>query len=241
MQIKLALALAVVLASWTVLADETKFTGAKPVLGSAESAKTGPELLDPEQAFKPQIRIVDRWTAEIRFDIVPGYYLYRDRIRVDAEFTRQPVAARKQSANGTPTVDANAVKHPLRLTLPAGRRVDDPTFGKVDIFDKRTTLVVNLSTEIAEVASDGKSVNAKGGKKAGSHSPASKFILTSQGCAAAGVCFPSQQHEFPMSAQVSTGKGASTSEAGWLSPLSAARSLGFGKSTSPVSSLSPPK
>lgn len=43
------------------------------------------DLLEPEKAFRFSARMVAGPAAEVRFDIAPGYYLYRDRIRVAAQ------------------------------------------------------------------------------------------------------------------------------------------------------------
>ena len=44
-----------------------------------------PELLDPEIAFKLTVRMKDEKTAELTYDIAPGYYMYRERFRFEAE------------------------------------------------------------------------------------------------------------------------------------------------------------
>jgi thiol:disulfide interchange protein DsbD len=43
------------------------------------------ELLEPDKAFRFSARALDSGTAEIRFRIADGYYLYRDRFRFAAE------------------------------------------------------------------------------------------------------------------------------------------------------------
>lgn len=55
-------------------------------LSLAGAAVAADEFLDPEQAFRASARLLDTRTVEIRFDIAPGYHLYRDRI-VIAEAT----------------------------------------------------------------------------------------------------------------------------------------------------------
>ena len=236
---KLVLALLVFVASSTALADVLSPAKSGPTSSFASiAAKPAAELLDPEQAFRPQIRLQDRKTLEVRFEVVPGYYLYRDRIRVDAELMASPAgkeASRRSDAGAKPT------KNRYMLQLPPGRSVDDPTFGKVDIFDKSTTFVVDLTTtseppSAATGASIGKNRDAP---KAG-RVPAAKLLVTSQGCAAAGVCFPAQQHEFSMPTFVSNGKGSATISGAWLSPL-ASSSQGFGQARQPAISTAPPK
>lgn len=41
-------------------------------------------FLDPAQAFRLSARVLDPGRVELRFDIAPGYYLYRDKITVTA-------------------------------------------------------------------------------------------------------------------------------------------------------------
>ena len=43
------------------------------------------EFLDPLVAFKPTAKVIDGQTAEVRFTIAKGYYLYRDKFRFKAE------------------------------------------------------------------------------------------------------------------------------------------------------------
>src|SRR5262245_54192474 len=43
------------------------------------------ELLEPDKAFRFSAQALDANTAEIRYRIADGYYLYRDRFRFVAE------------------------------------------------------------------------------------------------------------------------------------------------------------
>ena len=53
---------------------------------TAQPAKSAePVLLDPDTAFKLSVRMKDKKTAELTYDIAPGYYMYRDRFRFKAE------------------------------------------------------------------------------------------------------------------------------------------------------------
>lgn len=51
-----------------------------PAAWSAEQ-----EYLPPEQAFPLAVRLLDAQRIELRFDVAPGYYLYRDKITVTAQ------------------------------------------------------------------------------------------------------------------------------------------------------------
>ena len=79
-----------------------------------------PKLLPPEQAFRFSARALDPDTIEARFDVVDGYYLYRDKLR----FTLEPVA-------GLPT------------ELPRGTPKHDEFFGNVETY--RGIVLVRLS------------------------------------------------------------------------------------------------
>jgi thioredoxin:protein disulfide reductase len=41
-------------------------------------------FLEPEQAFRLSAQAKDERTVEVRFDVAPGYYLYRERLSVQA-------------------------------------------------------------------------------------------------------------------------------------------------------------
>jgi thioredoxin:protein disulfide reductase len=55
------------------------------LLAPAARAAGGDELLEPDKAFRFSAQALDAGTAEIRFRIAEGYYLYRDRFRFAAE------------------------------------------------------------------------------------------------------------------------------------------------------------
>ena len=50
--------------------------------GLARAAE--PELLEPEKAFRFQARVRDERSIEVKYQIAPGYYLYRDKFRFTA-------------------------------------------------------------------------------------------------------------------------------------------------------------
>ena len=55
------------------------------VLAPVAHAASGDDLLEPAKAFRFSAQALDSGTAEIRFRIADGYYLYRDRFRFAAE------------------------------------------------------------------------------------------------------------------------------------------------------------
>jgi thiol:disulfide interchange protein DsbD len=70
------------------------------------------DFLPPEQAFALSPRVLDARTVELKFDVAPGYYLYRERFGFEA----------KPSA-GERNVD-------LKVELPPGKVKFDENFGK---------------------------------------------------------------------------------------------------------------
>ena len=50
------------------------------------AARAGePELLEPEKAFRFSARLIDAGRVEVRYEIAPGYYMYRDKFQFSAE------------------------------------------------------------------------------------------------------------------------------------------------------------
>ena len=82
------------------------------------------EFLDPAVAFKPAVRALDGQNIELRFDIAPGYYLYRDKFRFVPE---------------TPAVQLGTP------ALPKGKEKQDDTFGKVEVYYKEA--IIQLPVE----------------------------------------------------------------------------------------------
>ncbi|WP_440940392.1 protein-disulfide reductase DsbD domain-containing protein [Immundisolibacter sp.] len=85
-------------------------------------------VLQPQQAFGPQLQAVGDGRAQLRFSIAPGYYLYRDRLRVTGS-------------------DGQA----LPVTLPAGEPYQDPEFGAVTVL--RGELRIDLPATVGPGAS----------------------------------------------------------------------------------------
>ena len=55
------------------------------LLISCAAGAAEPELLEPEKAFRFSARLIDANQVEVRYEIAPGYYLYRDKFRFDAD------------------------------------------------------------------------------------------------------------------------------------------------------------
>ncbi len=80
------------------------------------------EFLDPLVAFKPEARVLDDKTVEVRYSIAKGYYLYQDKFRFAAE----------GATLGTPV-------------FPAGKQKHDDNFGDVEVYYKSVAIRLPLS------------------------------------------------------------------------------------------------
>jgi thiol:disulfide interchange protein DsbD len=90
----------------------------------AGPAQAADDFLDPEQAFRLSARALDAQHIEMRFDIAPGYYLYKERFNANIEPAMVKLAA---------------------LQIPKGKVKYDETFQKdVEYFRESATLVVAL-------------------------------------------------------------------------------------------------
>jgi thiol:disulfide interchange protein DsbD len=94
-------------------------TAAALLLGGGAACAEEPKLLPNERAFAFSARGIDERTIEARFAIAEGYYLYRDKLRFNAE------------------------PGPLGpVALPPGKVKEDEFFGKVETY--RNQVVVRL-------------------------------------------------------------------------------------------------
>jgi thioredoxin:protein disulfide reductase len=186
---------------------------------AARSAGSPMGLLDPMEAFKPQVRQTGPSSFEVKFTIAPRYYLYRERLGLELIVesvkprTNKPVG-NESSADGKIAVaerkapGRSADTHKLQMTMPVGKLIDDPTFGRVEVYEQNllATAVINPDK---------------------SHRGAIKLAVMSQGCAAEGVCFPPQRFEFSLPTW-RPGTNPKASAETWISP-SKADTLGFGR------------
>jgi thiol:disulfide interchange protein DsbD len=85
-------------------------------------ASAAQDFLDPEMAFQLSTRALDAGRIELRFEVAPGYHLYRDKLNV-------------QAVPGDVRLG--------ELQIPPGKVVFDETFKKdVEIFDQAVALVL---------------------------------------------------------------------------------------------------
>lgn len=94
--------------------------------GAATAVETG-EPLDPEKAF-PATATAGAEGIAIDFRIARGYYLYKDRFRVETLPPRLPVSA---------------------PTLPVGTPVDDPFLGRTEIVLDTARLTLPFTATVA--------------------------------------------------------------------------------------------
>jgi thiol:disulfide interchange protein DsbD len=107
------------------------------------------ELLEPESAFRFSARLASPQEIEVQYRIAEGYYMYREKFRFEI--------------NPPATLSGN-------VKFPHGKIKNDPLFGKVEIYRRKVTIRIPVST----VSADDKI----------------EIYVTSQGCADAGVCYP---------------------------------------------------
>jgi thiol:disulfide interchange protein DsbD len=86
-----------------------------------------PELLEPDKAFRFSARLKDPSSIEVTYQIAPGYYLYREKLR----FVLAPPSAKPGAAE-----------------LPAGKKHRDEFFGEVETY--RGNLSILLPFELAD-------------------------------------------------------------------------------------------
>jgi thioredoxin:protein disulfide reductase len=144
-----------------------KLTG-KPSNGAMASGS----LLEPTAAFKPQLRQLDPFTAELKFDIAPGYYLYQGRIQVEhIQANVKPITSGKK---------ATVIRPVLAQSPPVGKQIDDPTFGNVTVYENVAAIPLDLL------------------RFGTSRDQTIQLAVISQGCSKAGVCFPAYEQRFSL-------------------------------------------
>jgi len=92
------------------------------VLSLLTVAVRAEDLLPPEKAFQFSARVLDSQTLAVRYDIAPGYYMYREKFRFEA-----------------PPAELGAAE------LPPGKLKDDEIFGKVETYRERVEIKLPLS------------------------------------------------------------------------------------------------
>lgn len=94
-----------------------------PLLAGAQ----GPDLLEPEKAFRISTRALDARNVEVRFRIADGYYMYRDRFRFETE-------------DGALLADAE---------FPKGQMKEDEFFGRTETYRREVRIRVPVDAQDA--------------------------------------------------------------------------------------------
>jgi thioredoxin:protein disulfide reductase len=87
----------------------------------------GGTFLPPTQAFRPSAEAISSNRIQVRFDVQPGYYLYREKLSVDV----------------TGLVPAGVQLTPGNL--PKGIQKDDPNFGPTEIYQEPLDWPIQVS------------------------------------------------------------------------------------------------
>ena len=82
-----------------------------------------PNFLPPDQAFALQVTVRDAHTLQASFNVTPGYYLYRDKIKFEAKGGAVKIRA---------------------VTLPRGEMKQDPSFGNTEVFHRSFQAEITL-------------------------------------------------------------------------------------------------
>ena len=152
-----AIASGSLLASMTATSMTVQAAGLSDLFSSDKSAAQS-KFLPVDQAF--QVTSSSKGTTSgtrlaINFDITPEHYVYRDQIKLTLP---AGVSAGPFSFNQSPKL------------------IDDPTYGKVAVFDQANVVATTTLTN-----SSGKSVDN------------AAMIIGWQGCAYAGLCYPPEK------------------------------------------------
>ena len=113
------------------------------------AATAATDFLSPDVAFKSTARVLDERSVEVEFLVAPGYYLYREQFRFEAQGAR--LAA---------------------VQIPPGKVKFDETFQK-QVETHRDLIRISVPVAQAE--------------------PKFNLVVTYQGCADKGLCYPPSQ------------------------------------------------
>ncbi|MBK8752515.1 MAG: protein-disulfide reductase DsbD [Candidatus Competibacteraceae bacterium] len=111
------------LALWLALLATPVMAGLFDRFGDSTSER----ILEADQAFQLTLNVLDPVTLEARWTIAPGYYLYRDKFRLNVP--------------DAPGISITA------LEIPAGESKEDPYFGRQAVFHNEAVIVARLQRE----------------------------------------------------------------------------------------------
>jgi len=83
------------------------------------------EFLDPDQAFKLTMAVIDRQTLKASFSVAPGYYLYRQRMNVQLQ--------------------EGSLAEIVALNFPQGEMKHDANFGESEVYHDAVDVIASLA------------------------------------------------------------------------------------------------
>ncbi len=100
------------------------------LFGSDAERQLQGEILPPEQAFVLSAQLVSEGLLQVRWDIAPGYYMYRDKFRFDA----RPDSVQLGTAQ-----------------FPGGRFKEDEYFGRSEVYFSRLEVLLPIAVSDGEL------------------------------------------------------------------------------------------
>lgn len=100
--------------------------GKSSLLGSLIGGSDSETFLSPEAAFKLNVSGVDAQNIQANFTVVPGYYLYKERVKFEIK-----------------TPDTSKI---VEISLPAGEIKEDVNFGKQEVYHHDFKANIKLSS-----------------------------------------------------------------------------------------------
>ncbi len=138
------------------------------------------DFLDPDLAFVPGVAMADPLALDVHFTIAPGYYMYQERFEVQVRDAHDVLLLFRRSALTPPDAVPETPRWQAPLQLPRGQVKYDPTFERdMEVYHQGVTLRVPL--------------------QAGAAAPL-QVVVTGQGCADAGLCYPPMSKSFTLAA-----------------------------------------
>ena len=117
------------------------------------------EILGPDQAFKIAVEALDSHTIRAVFQVAPGHYLYRERIKFDI----------------SPSSDHTKIINIRNIDLPAGDIKQDATLGETHVFHKNFEALIHL--------------NISGNSSENNSPTTLALLASYQGCSEKGLCY----------------------------------------------------
>ncbi len=126
------------------------------LLSVSASSHANADLLKVDQAFQLKAPVIENQQIILKWEVADDYYLYRDKIKLSSDELNTEQAIYSQA-----------------------ERVDDPLFGKTDVYKQHASIQIPYSQEQANSTVT--------------------LSVKYQGCAALlGVCYPPQTHTFTL-------------------------------------------